>query len=195
MLARKHIFLFQFLFVLATLVHSAPIETDNSYKISRERLENFKKNMPAYVKQYYLPRKRFIDRQPISELFFQNQLELILNGSYLRKRNQSNLKEIKKLERFLCIADDFQLSRYFEREKYYLSIPASQSIKEIKTLAKMDEEWRRRSDPEFFAYLENKASIEERKYYKRNKHKFFSEKSGRELIEILKLESALALMD
>lgn len=185
------------LFVFALPLYSESIYSsfDYSYKLNRERLEKFKKNMPAFMRSYYYPRKRFIDRQPVSELFFKNQIEIILQGSYLRKSYKANLKEIKKLEHFLYGADDFQLARYFEKEAYYLSIPASKSIQEIKTLAKLDEDWRRKSDPVFFAYLEHKASMEERKYYKRNKHKFFSEKSGKELIEMLRIESNLALMD
>lgn len=170
-------------------------DLQNPYKFQLERIEIFKKNMPAYMKRYYFPRKRFIDRQPISQDYAFNQMELILKGSYLRKLNKKNIKEIKKLERFLYTADDFQLARYFEQERYYLSIPAKQSIKEIQFLAKQDENWRKKSDPEFFTYLTTKASLEERKYYKRYKYKFFSDKSGKELIEILKFESALSLMD
>ncbi len=172
-----------------------PFDFSDSYKISSERLAKLKKMMPTYMRKYYYARKRFIDRQPISEEFFMNQIEIILQGSYLRKSNQKNLKEIKKLENFLLKADDFQLARYFQKESYYLSISAKQSIQEIKELAKLDENWRKKSDPVFFSYLENQANIEERKFYKRNKYKFFSDKSGQELVEMLKIESNFALMD
>lgn len=192
----KHISLFLVFFYLSA-IHSLIVgnPTELNYKLSLVRLENFKKNMPPYIKRYYLPRKRFIDRQPVSEEYLFNQMELILKGSYLRKLYKKNLKEIKKLEQFLYIADDFELARYFEKEEYYLSIPAKKSIREIQFLAKLDEEWRKKTDPEFFAYLYTKANMEERKFYKRYKHKFFSEKSGKELIKLLQQETALTFMD
>jgi hypothetical protein len=159
------------------------------YLKNRNRVELFKENMPLYMKEYYLPRKRYIDKQPVSrDAGPYWQVSLILEGSEKRELNRKNKREIRKLEKFLLVADDFQLSRYFSREDAYLKMKAKYAIQEIKELAELDEQWRKQNDPIFTNYLHYKASVPERKFYKRNKSKFFSDQTGEELVILLQKE-------
>jgi hypothetical protein len=141
--------------------------------------------------EYYLPRKRFIDKQsvkPSDEEFYQ--IDIILRGTALRGKNKWNLVEIRKLEKFLMQADDFQLHRYFGvSEELYLGMKAKKAIQSIKKEAKQDENWRKKNDPIFMHYLKHKATREEKDFYKKNKALFFKPETGRELIQFLKAEA------
>jgi hypothetical protein len=157
-----------------------------------KRVIEFKKNMPSPLLAYYKPRKKYIDRQsvnPFSGSFYQ--IHIISRGAYFRARNlKKNLKEILKLEKFLEGADDFELSRYFsDMEEIYLRSSANKSIAHIKEEARRDELWRKRNDPIFASYLENKANSSEKAYYKKNKSKFFCELTGKKLIKMLQDET------
>ncbi|MCB1179668.1 MAG: hypothetical protein KDK36_18975 [Leptospiraceae bacterium] len=162
-----------------------------AYLKNKKRVELFKDKMPEQMQEYYLPRKRYIDRQPLNRSagpFWQ--VSIIIEGTELREKYRKNLREIKKLESFLLVADDFQLSRYFNgNEERYLQMKAKNAINEIKELAKLDEQWRKQHDPIFTEYIQTKASGKERAYYKRNKSKFYSEQTGVELVELLQKEA------
>ena len=156
------------------------------------RVIEFKKNMPTPLLEYYIPRKKYIDRQsvnPFSGSFYQ--IHIISRGAYFRAKNlKKNQKEIIKLEKFLEAADDFELSRYFsDMEEIYLRSPANKSIAHIKEEARRDELWRKRNDPIFAYYLEKKASVAEKAYYNKNKSKFYCELTGKKLIKMLQEES------
>ena len=169
------------------------------YDIDRkEYLQNlrsvleFKAKMPGFMREYYEPRKRYIDSQPVnpdSGTFFQ--LHILNRGANLRKKYFiSNKKEILELEEFLKKADDFQIARYFgDFEEIYLRSKAKRSIQHIKQLAERDELWRKKNDPIFANYIDKSATLHERHFYKKNKSRFYSEFTGLKLIEFLKLET------
>jgi hypothetical protein len=153
-------------------------------------LEEFKRNMSAQEIAYYLPRKRFIDKQsvrPTDEPFYQ--IDIILRGTAFREKNKWNITEIRKLEKFLLKADDFQLHRYFgTSEELYLGMKAQKAIQSIKREAKLDEDWRKKNDPVFINYLKQEATKEERRFYQKNKALFFKPETGHALIQFLKTE-------
>ncbi len=161
------------------------------YKKNLARVEEFKRNMSEQEIAYYLPRKRFIDKQsvrPSDEPFYQ--IDIILRGTALREKNKWNIVEIRKLEKFLLHADDFQLHRYFgTSEELYLGMKAKKAILSIKKEAKLDENWRKKNDPIFIHYLKYQATKEERRFYKKNKALFFKPETGYALIQILKTEA------
>lgn len=161
------------------------------YKRNLKRVEEFKRNMSAQEIAYYLPRKRFIDKQsvrPSDEPFYQ--IDIILRGTSLREKNKWNIVEIRKLEKFLVQADDFQLHRYFgTSEELYLGMKARKAIQSIKREAKLDEDWRKKNDPVFMNYLSEEATKEEKQFYKKNKAIFFKPETGQALIQILKKEA------
>ncbi len=155
-------------------------------------VREYKKNMPSQMLEYYTPRKRFIDRQsvnPASYPFYQ--IHILSRGTYLRgKYSQKNLSEIKKLEKFLEKADDFQLGRYFgDYEEIYLRSKAKKAIQHICEAAERDEKWRLKNDPIFANYLSSKATAREKKFYSRNKSLFYGELTGKSLVLFLKEES------
>jgi hypothetical protein len=155
-------------------------------------VKEYKKNMPFQMLEYYTPRKRFIDRQsvnPASYPFYQ--IHILSKGTYLRgKYSQKNLSEIKKLEKFLEKADDFQLGRYFgDFEEIYLRSKAKKSIQHICEAAERDEKWRLKNDPIFAKYLSTKATVREKKFYSQNKSLFYGELTGKSLVLFLKEES------
>lgn len=160
------------------------------YKKNLTRVEEFKRNMSAQEIAYYLPRKRFIDKQsvrPTDEPFYQ--IDIILRGTAFREKNKWNITEIRKLEKFLLHADDFQLHRYFgTSEELYLGMKAKKAIQSIKREAKLDEDWRKKNDPVFINYLKYEATNEERRFYQKNKALFFKPETGYELIQFLKKE-------
>ncbi|MBP7280262.1 MAG: hypothetical protein KBA66_01705 [Leptospiraceae bacterium] len=160
------------------------------YKKNLLRVEQFKANMSQSEREYYEPRKRFIDKQsvkPSDEFFYQ--IDIILRGTTLREKNRKNIREIRKLEKFLSMADDFQLHRYFgTNEELYLGMKASKAIQSIKQDAKLDENWRKKNDPIFSHYLEHKASKAEKEFYKKNKALFFKMESGEELVQFLQTQ-------
>ncbi|MCB1143189.1 MAG: hypothetical protein H7A24_10185 [Leptospiraceae bacterium] len=152
----------------------------------------FKKRMPENMKAYYLPRKKYIDKQPVNpEVGPFYQLQIIVQGTEWRDRNlKNNRREILKLENFLKTADDFQLSRYFSlSEEKYLGMKAGDAIAIIESQAKKDEAWRKKTDPIFVKYIEKKASWKERKYYKNNKSRFYSADTGWDLVQLLQKEA------
>jgi hypothetical protein len=161
------------------------------YKRNLIRVEEFKRNMSDKEREYYEPRKRFIDKQsvkPSDDFFYQ--IDIILRGTAFREHSRWNIKEIRKLEAFLAKADDFQLHRYFgTNEELYLGMKASKAIKSIKREAKQDENWRKKNDPIFLHYLKNEATKEERVFYKKNKALFFKPETGYQLIQFLKAKT------
>lgn len=178
-----------FLFLILSVFPKNQIE---KFISNKNKFLEFKKNMTESEWEYYEPRKKYIDRLPIksSKDYFSG-ADMIIRGSILRKKFVWNEIEISKLEEFLLIADDLELSKYFSlNEEILFSMNSKKSIGAILKLAKEDEEWRKKSDPIFFSYLENKASIEEKIFYKKNKSLFFRKESGIELISFLK-ESVL----
>lgn len=185
----KFMSLFAFLlyFAYSLSIVSESHSRKRKYKKNLLRVEQFKANMSQSEREYYEPRKRFIDKQsvkPSDDFFYQ--IDIILRGTTLREKNRRNIREIRKLEKFLSMADDFQLHRYFgTNEELYLGMKASKAIKSIKQEAKLDENWRRKNDPVFSHYLENKASEAEREFYKKNKALFFKMESGEELVQFL----------
>ena len=160
------------------------------YRKNLTRVEEFKRNMSAQEIAYYLPRKRFIDKQsvrPTDEPFYQ--IDIILRGTAFREKNKWNITEIRKLEKFLLQADDFQLHRYFgTSEELYLGMKAQKAIQSIKREAKLDEDWRKKNDPVFINYLKQEATKEERRFYQKNKALFFKPETGHALIQFLKTE-------
>jgi hypothetical protein len=155
-------------------------------------VREYKKNMSTPMKEYYLPRKRFIDRQSVNPISFPyNQLHILSRGVYLRsKYYPTNSREIKKLEVFLNKADDFQLNRYFsDFEEIYLKSNAHRSIQHIRETAERDERWRLKNDPIFAKYISHRATPPERKFYNQNKFLFYGELTGNQLIAFLKTES------
>ena len=173
---------------LSILPHSK--SRRDRYRKNLTRVEEFKRNMSAQEIAYYLPRKRFIDKQsvrPTDEPFYQ--IDIILRGTAFREKNKWNITEIRKLEKFLLHADDFQLHRYFgTSEELYLGMKAQKAIQSIKREAKLDEDWRRKNDPVFINYLKREATREERRFYQKNKALFFKPETGYELIQFLKKE-------
>jgi hypothetical protein len=162
------------------------------YLKNSSMVKEYKKNMPFQMLEYYTPRKRFIDRQsvnPASYPFYQ--IHILSKGTYLRgKYSQKNLSEIKKLEKFLEKADDFQLGRYFgDFEEIYLRSKAKKSILHICEAAERDEKWRLKNDPIFAKYLSTKATVREKKFYSQNKSLFYGELTGKSLVLFLKEES------
>jgi len=162
------------------------------YLKNSSMVKEYKKNMPFQMLEYYTPRKRFIDRQsvnPASYPFYQ--IHILSKGTYLRgKYSQKNLSEIKKLEKFLEKADDFQLGRYFgDFEEIYLRSKAKKSIQHICEAAERDEKWRLKNDPIFAKYLSTKATVREKKFYSQNKSLFYGELTGKSLVLFLKEES------
>lgn len=161
------------------------------YRKNLTRVEEFKRNMSAQEIAYYLPRKRFIDKQsvrPTDEPFYQ--IDIILRGTAFREKNKWNITEIRKLEKFLLQADDFQLHRYFgTSEELYLGMKAKKAIQSIKKEAKLDEDWRKKNDPVFINYLRKEATREERRFYQKNKALFFKPETGYALIQFLKTEA------
>ncbi len=183
-------------FLLIHIVLSLSISSDSEskrarYKRNFDRVEEFKRNMSPQEVEYYIPRKRFIDKQsvkPSNEQFYQ--IDIILRGTALRGKNKWNLVEIRKLEKFLIQADDFQLHRYFGvNEELYLGMKARKAIQSIKKEAKLDESWRKKNDPIFTHYLRYEATSGERYFYKKNKALFFKQETGKELIQFLKKEA------
>ena len=164
------------------------------YKRNLNRVEEFKRNMSQQEIDYYLPRKRFIDKQsvkPSDEQFYQ--IDIILRGTAFREKSKRNLAEIRKLEQFLMKADDFQLHRYFGlNEELYLGMNAKKAIASIKREAKQDENWRKKNDPVFIDYLKHQATKEEKRFYKHNKALFFKTETGVALIKILQTEAKAA---
>jgi hypothetical protein len=158
------------------------------FKKNLQKVAIFKKNMQTEYQDYYLPRKRYIDKQPVDPATGQiYQVYLIQRGANLREKHSNNRKEILKLEKFLETADDFQLGRYFgPNEEKFLSLKAKDSIRLIKEAAEKDEKWRIKNDPVFAKYLQDEARREERLYYLTHKAEFYSEKSGFELISVLR---------
>ncbi|HNB97018.1 MAG TPA: hypothetical protein PLS71_02175, partial [Leptospiraceae bacterium] len=136
-------------------ISSEPKSKRLRYQKNLKRVEEFKKNMSEPEKAYYLPRRRFIDKQsvkPSDDRFYQ--IDIILRGTALREKNKWNIREIRKLEKFLESADDFELHRYFGlNEEIYLGMRAKKAIQSIKRDAKLDENWRKKNDPIFEYYL------------------------------------------
>ena len=164
------------------------------YKRNLTRVEEFKRNMSQQEIEYYLPRKRFIDKQsvkPSDEQFYQ--IDIILRGTAFREKSKRNLAEIRKLEQFLMKADDFQLHRYFGlNEELYLGMNAKKAIASIKREAKQDENWRKKNVPVCIDYLKHQATKEEKRFYKRNKALFFKTETGAALIKFLQTEAKAA---
>ena len=184
------------LFFILNLAFSLSIfPTSNSkirkYKKNLHRVEEFKRNMSQKEKDYYEPRKRFIDKQsvrPSDDFFYQ--IYIILRGTTFREKNRKNLREIRKLEKFLLTADDFQLHRYFgSNEELYLGMKAANAIQSIKQEAKQDEAWRRKNDPIFGHYIKHQATKEEKQFYQKNKALFFKTETGHELVQFLKIQA------
>ena len=144
----KSLFLsaFVFYFAYSLSIMSESHSKKRKYKKNLLRVEQFKANMSQSEREYYEPRKRFIDKQsvkPSDEFFYQ--IDIILRGTTLREKNRKNIREIRKLEKFLSMADDFQLHRYFgTNEELYLGMKASKAIQSIKQDAKLDENWRKK---------------------------------------------------
>ncbi len=188
----KSLFLsaFVFYFAYSLSIMSESHSKKRKYKKNLLRVEQFKANMSQSEREYYEPRKRFIDKQsvkPSDEFFYQ--IDIILRGTTLREKNRKNIREIRKLEKFLSMADDFQLHRYFgTNEELYLGMKASKAIQSIKQDAKLDENWRKKNDPIFSHYLEHKASKAEKEFYKKNKALFFKMESGEELVQFLQTQ-------
>jgi hypothetical protein len=182
-----------FLVVVVSGLNAESTDPDRKqYLKNLKKVANFKKNMPKNMVEYYLPRKKYIDKQPVTPLvgpFYQ--IQIIVNGSKWRDKHMvKNSKEIKKLEEFLKTADDFELSRYFTpKEEKYLSMKSSVAIQKIRYYAKLDENWRKKNDPIFSKYIEEKASQQEKKYYKKHKSRFYSYDSGWDLVQILQKEA------
>ncbi len=173
-----------FLFFVLSIFPKNQIE---KFISNKNKFLEFKKNMTDSEWDYFEPRKKYIDRLPIksSKDYFTG-ADMIIRGSILRKKFSWNESEIIKLEKFLSIADDLELSKYFSlNEEILFSMNSKKSIGAILKLVKEDENWRIKSDPVFFAYLNNKASIEEKIFYKKNKSLFFRKESGIELIQFL----------
>ena len=188
-----HAGLFFVILQIATFLSISP-DTHSKrarYKRNLTRVEEFKRNMSQQEIEYYLPRKRFIDKQsvkPSDEQFYQ--IDIILRGTAFREKNKRNLGEIRKLEQFLMKADDFQLHRYFGlNEELYLGMNAKKAIASIKREAKQDENWRKKNDPVFIAYLKHQATKEEKRFYKHNKALFFKTETGAALIKFLQTEA------
>jgi hypothetical protein len=183
------------LFSFRSLWAEESLESDRQEFIKNfKRVIEFKKNMPSQMVDYYLPRRKYIDKQsvnPYSGSFYQ--IHIISRGAYFRAKNwKKNRKEILKLEKFLETADDFELSRYFsDMEEIYLRSTANKSIAHLKEEARRDELWRKRNDPIFATYLEKKATSAEKSYYKKNKSKFYCELTGKKLIKMLQEETLL----
>lgn len=169
-------------------IFSESYSNKKKYLKNLSRVEEFKRNMSQKEREYYEPRKRFIEKQsvrPKGDFFYQ--IDLILIGTAIREKNRWNIKEIRKLEKFLVKADDFQLNRYFSgSEEIYLRLPATKAIRRIKSIARQDENWRIKNDPYFIHYLKYKATNAERNFYKRNKALFYRPESGIDLIQFLK---------
>lgn len=188
----KPLFLVSFIIYFAYNLSIMPESPSKKRKYRKNllRVEQFKNNMSRNEREYYEPRKRFIDKQsvkPSDEFFYQ--IDIILRGATLREKNRWNIKEIRKLEKFLSMADDFQLHRYFgTNEELYLGMKASKAIQSIKQEAKLDENWRKKNDPVFGHYLEHKASKAEKEFYKKNKALFFKMETGEELVHFLKTQ-------
>lgn len=167
------------------------------YQRNLKRVDDFKKNMSEPEKAYYLPRKRFIDKQsvkPSDEHFYQ--IDIILRGTALREKNKWNIREIRKLEKFLEGADDFELHRYFGiNEEIYLGMKAKKAIQSIKRDANKDENWRKKNDPIFQYYLTHQATPIEKAYYKKNKALFFKTETGYALIDFLKWQTRLDILE
>ncbi len=192
-------------YTICIFLFSFPLFTEEArdfdrieYLTNSTMVKEYKKNMPSQMIEYYLPRKRFIDRQsvnPASYPFYQ--IHILSRGAYLRgKYSQKNLSEIKKLEKFLEKADDFQLGRYFgDFEEIYLRSKAKRSIQHICEAAERDEKWRLKNDPIFAKYLSSKATVREKKYYSQNKSRFYGELTGKGLVLFLKEESKVSLGD
>ncbi len=188
-----------FIFYAICLFSLQSVWADESLEFDRQefiknfkRVIEFKKNMPVQMVDYYLPRKKYIDKQsvnPYAGSFYQ--IHIISRGAYFRAKNwKKNWKEILKLEKFLETADDFELSRYFsDMEEVYLRSSANKSIAHLKEEARRDELWRKRNDPIFATYLEKKATPAEKSYYKKNKSKFYCELTGKKLIKMLQEET------
>lgn len=182
-------------FILNLAISLSIFPTSNSkirkYKKNLHRVEEFKRNMSQKEKDYYEPRKRFIDKQsvrPSDDFFYQ--IDIILRGTTFREKNRKNLSEIRKLEKFLLTADDFQLHRYFgSKEELYLGMKAANAIQNIKQEAKQDEAWRRKNDPIFGHYIKHKATKEEKQFYQKNKALFFKTETGHELVQFLKIQA------
>lgn len=184
-------FTFYFVHILGIMPESK--SKDRKYRKNLQRVEQFKKNMSEKEKEYYIPRKRFIDKQsvrPSDDFFYQ--IDIILKGTTLREKNHWNINEIRTLEKFLATADDFQLHRYFgKNEELYLGMKAYKAIQSIKREAKLDENWRKKNDPIFGNYIEHNASREEKDFYKKNKALFFKMETGEQLVEFLKTQTKI----
>lgn len=187
------LFILSFLFYFATSLSilSTSQSKIKKYKKNLSRVEEFKRNMSQNEKDYYEPRKRFIDKQsvrPSDDFFYQ--IDIILRGTTFREKNKRNLREIRKLEKFLITADDFQLHRYFgPNEELYLGMKAAKAIQSIKQEAKQDEAWRRKNDPIFSHYIKHQATKQEKRFYKKNKALFFKTETGHELVQFLKIQT------
>ncbi len=187
------LYAFSLLYTSTFCLEADELTTDRvEYLKNLSLVGDYKKNMSPRMKEYYLPRKRFIDRQSVNPSSYPyNQLHLLSRGVYLRNKYfTKNGREIKKLELFLEKADDFQLNRYFgDYEEIYLRSSAHKSILHIRETAERDERWRLKNDPIFAKYLSRKASPQEKKFYSQNKSLFYGELTGHELIAYLKAES------
>ncbi len=166
--------------------------TIQKFEANRNKFIEFKKNMTVEQWNYYLPRKKYIDKQPIkSSKNYLSQADIIIKGSVLRENCISNRKEILELEDFLTMADDLELNKYFSlSEEILLEMKAKNVILSIARLAKEDENWRKKNDPIFIDYIQNAASIEEKIFYKKNKALFFRSESGEKLILFLKSKTS-----
>jgi len=167
---------------------NAEVDYDRIDYITHKRiLETFKSSLTKDMLAYYLPRKRYIDRQSIYPFAGTNyQIFIIKRGTLARNRNQWNKKEIRELEKFLESANDFEMNRYFgEKEDYYLGIRSEMAIREIRKDARKDEAWRHKNDPEFARYLRAKANYQEIDFYRKNLSLFYVDFFGKERIAYL----------
>lgn len=168
---------------------SAEVDYDRiEFLQHKKAMERFYESMSPEMREYYIPRKRYIDRQsiyPFAGEFYR--VYIIKRGTYWRKKYLSrNKKEILKLEEFLGKANDFELNRYFTGdEESFLRTKSSDSIREIKKEASRDEFWRYKSDPVFATYIHNKATSKEKLFYKNNLSLFYVEFSGKQRISYL----------
>lgn len=166
----------------------AEIDYDRlDYLTHKKILDSFKSSLSKDMLAYYLPRKRYIDRQSIYPYAGTNyQVFIIKRGTFIRNRNLWNKKEIRELEKFLESANDFELNRYFgEKEDYYLGIRSEMAVREIRKDARRDEAWRQKTDPEFARYLKVKANFQEIDFYKKNLSLFYVDFFGKERISYL----------
>ncbi|HNK56006.1 MAG TPA: hypothetical protein PLL86_07285, partial [Leptospiraceae bacterium] len=75
-------------------ISSEPKSKRLRYQKNLKRVEEFKKNMSEPEKAYYLPRRRFIDKQsvkPSDDRFYQ--IDIILRGTALREKNKWNIRD------------------------------------------------------------------------------------------------------